>query len=55
MVRNWEASGEIGVVKKPDVPTIAEAVEKFFTDLKAQQLSAETIRKYHNLLRTRPL
>jgi hypothetical protein len=46
LVRNWEASGEIGVVKKPDIPTIAEGVEKFFTDLKAQQLSAETIRKY---------
>jgi hypothetical protein len=28
-VRDWEAAGEIGVVKKPEVPTIAEAVEKF--------------------------
>jgi hypothetical protein len=24
LARNWEASGEIGVVKKPDIPTIAE-------------------------------
>ena len=30
LVRDWEASGEIGVVKKPDIPSIAEAVEKFF-------------------------
>jgi integrase len=27
LVRDWEAAGEIGVVKKPEVPTIAEAVE----------------------------
>jgi hypothetical protein len=53
-VRNWEASGEIGVVKKADIPTIAEAVERSFTDLKAQQLS-ETIWKYHSLLKTQLL
>ncbi len=28
LVRAWEASGEIGVVK-PEVPTIKEAVKKF--------------------------
>jgi integrase len=53
LVRDWVASGEIGVIKKADVPSIAEAVEKFFTDLKAQQLSGETIRKYENLLNKR--
>ncbi len=55
LVRDWEASGEIGVVKKPDIPTIAEAVDCFFTDLEAQKLSGETIRKYDNLLRKRML
>ncbi len=55
LVRDWEASGEIGVVKKPDIPTIAEAVDRFFADLTAQQLSQETIRKYDNLLRKRML
>ena len=55
LVRSWEASGEIGVVKEPHIPTIAEAVEKFFTDLKAQELSRETIRKYENLLNKRLL
>jgi site-specific recombinase XerD len=54
-VRDWEAAGEIGVVKKPDIPTIAEAVERFFDDLGAQKLSPETIRKYDNLLRKRML
>ena len=54
-MRDWEASGEIGVVKKPDIPTIAEAVDRFFTDLEAQKLSGETIRKYDNLLRKRML
>jgi integrase/recombinase XerD len=55
LVRDWEASGEIGMVKKADIPSIAEAVEKFFSDLKAQQLSGETIRKYENLLHKRLL
>jgi integrase len=53
LVRDWEATGEIGVVKKPDIPTIAEAVEKFLADLRAQHLSGETIRKYNNLLNRR--
>jgi hypothetical protein len=52
-VRDWEAAGEIGVVKHVEVPTIAEAVEKFFVDPKAQHLSHETIRKYENLLNRR--
>lgn len=53
LVRDWEATGEIGVVKKPDIPTIAEAVDLFLQDARAQQLSPETIRKYQNLLSKR--
>jgi integrase len=53
LVRDWEAAGEIGVVKKPDIPTIAEAIDKFFADLRAQRLSGETIRKYDNLVNKR--
>jgi len=53
LVRDWEESGEIGVVRKPEVPTIAEAVQKFIADAKAQHLSAETIRKYETLLNKR--
>jgi integrase/recombinase XerD len=53
LVRDWEAAGEIGVVKRPELPTIAEAVERFFVDIKAQNLSGETIRKYENLLNQR--
>jgi integrase/recombinase XerD len=55
LVRDWEAAGEIGVVKHVEVPTIAEAVEKFFVDANAQHLSGETIRKYENLLNKRLL
>ena len=55
LVRDWEASGEIGVIKKPDIPSIEEAVDRFFDDLAAQKLSPETIRKYDNLLRKRML
>jgi integrase/recombinase XerD len=55
LVRDWEAAGEIGVVKRVEVPTIASAVEKFFVDAKAQHLSHETMRKYENLLNKRLL
>ena len=53
LVRDWEATGEIGTVKKPDIPTISEALERFLADAKAQRLSGETIRKYENLLNKR--
>jgi integrase/recombinase XerD len=55
LVRDWEATGEIGVVKKPDIPTISEALERFLADAKAQRLSGETLRKYENLLNKRLL
>ena len=53
LVRDWEATGEIGMVKKPDIPTISEALERFLADAKAQRLSGETLRKYENLLNKR--
>jgi site-specific recombinase XerD len=49
LVRGWEASGEIGVVKV-EIPTVREAVAKFMEYQKSRNLSAETIRKYENLL-----
>jgi integrase/recombinase XerD len=52
LVREWEASGEIGVVK-PEVPTLAEAVAKFLADAKARHLSWDTVRKYELLLERR--
>jgi integrase/recombinase XerD len=52
LVNAWTTSGQIGVVR-PDVPTIATAIEKFTADAKAQHLSPETIRKYDNLLNRR--
>ena len=54
LVRGWEASGEIGVVR-PDIPSAAEAVEKFIAYQRARHLSGETIRKYENLLEGRLL
>ena len=53
LVRDWEATGEIGVVRKLDIPTISEALERFLADAKAQRLSGETLRKYENLLNKR--
>lgn len=52
LIRGWDASGEIGVVKA-EVPTIKEAVEKFISDGKARHLGDESIRKYENLLERR--
>ena len=49
LVRAWEASGEIGVVK-PESPTVPEAVRKFLDDAIARHLSRETMRKYTNFL-----
>ncbi len=52
LINAWTASGQIGVVR-PDLPTIATAVDKFISDANAQHLSPETIRKYDNLFRRR--
>ena len=54
LVRGWEASGTIGVVK-PDLPTVAEAVTRFFADATARQLSKSTISKQKNVLEKRLL
>ena len=55
LIRDWEAAGEVGVVKKPDIPNIADAIARFLADARAQKLSGETIRKYENLLSRRLL
>jgi integrase/recombinase XerD len=52
LIATWTESGQFGVVRA-EVPTIVEAVEKFMADAVAQNLSAETIRKYQNLLERR--
>ncbi len=55
LVRDWEASGEIGVVKV-EAPTIAEAVEKFLHDLEhGQYRKSATLQKYRHLLEKRLL
>jgi site-specific recombinase XerD len=40
---------------KPDVPSVKEAVEKFFADAQARKLSASTISKQKNVLEKRLL
>lgn len=53
LVRGWEASGQIGVVK-PEIPTAREAVEKFLDDLEhGQKRKGSTIQKHKNLLEKR--
>ncbi len=55
LVRGWEASGQIGVVK-PEVPTVATAVAKFLSDLEhGQKRKSSTLQKHRNLLEKRLL
>jgi hypothetical protein len=54
LVRGWEAAGAIGVVK-PEVPTMKEAVTKFFADAEARHLTKSTIQKQKNILENRLL
>ena len=49
-VRGWEASGEVGVIKAV-VPTISEAIDRFFEDAEARGLAEATIGKLNVLLR----
>lgn len=42
-------------MKEPDSRPFAEAVDRFFVDLGAQQLNGDTVRKYENLMRRRLL
>ena len=49
-VRGWEASVEVGVIKAV-VPTISEAIDRFFEDAEARGLAEATIGKLNVLLR----
>jgi integrase/recombinase XerD len=48
-IHGWESSGEIGVIRV-EIPTITQAVEKYFDDATARHLAATTIRKRRELL-----
>jgi len=55
LVRGWEASGQIAVIK-PEVPTVKEAVAKLLDGLEhGQQRSKATLSKHKNLLEKRLL
>jgi hypothetical protein len=49
LIRDWEAGGEIGVVK-PEIPDIEEAVRKFIEYARARNRGWETLREYESLL-----
>src|SRR5687768_640905 len=44
IAHGWEASGQIGVIKA-DIPTVAQAVDKYLEDAIARHLAKTTIRK----------
>lgn len=54
LIAAWTASGKIGVVRV-DIPSISDAVAKFFEDAQARQLQPATINKHKNLLEKRLL
>ena len=55
LIRGWEASGQIGVVK-PEIPTVKEAISKFLHDLEhGQHRKTATLSKHKNLLEKRLL
>jgi integrase len=54
LIASWTASGKVGVVRA-DIPSISDAVEKFFADAAARQLQPATIKKQKNLLEKRLL
>ncbi len=49
LIAGWNATGEIGVIR-PDVPSIAEAVQKFLADAESRHLKEASLKKYRNLL-----
>jgi site-specific recombinase XerD len=49
IVHQWQSSGRIGVLK-PELPTVAEAVEAFFQEATVRNLAATTIKKRRELL-----
>jgi integrase len=54
LIAAWTASGKVGVIRV-EIPTIVDAVDKFFEDAKARQLQPATIAKQTNLLKNRLL
>ncbi len=48
-IHEWEAAKEIGG-KKQEVPTIKEALQKYFDDVEARHLAPSTVRKRRELL-----
>jgi hypothetical protein len=44
LVRGWDASGQIGVVRV-EIPTIKEAAQKYIADGEARNLNSESLKK----------
>lgn len=49
LVRGWESAGKVGE-RRIEIPTIAEAVEKFLADAKGRNLRESSLKKYRRLL-----
>ena len=54
LIRSWEANGSVEP-DKPAIPTLKQALEKFFQDAAARGLASATIQKQRNVLELRLL
>ena len=54
LLASWTAAGRIGAIR-PEIPSIATAIEKYLADGAARQLHASTRQKQKNLLERRLL
>jgi len=52
LIAGWRASGQIGV-KRREIPTVKEAVEKHVEDAKARNLQPESIKKIRDVIERR--
>ncbi|MDE3157100.1 MAG: tyrosine-type recombinase/integrase [Acidobacteriota bacterium] len=50
IVRGWEASGEIGVIRA-QAPTLPEAIDRYLADCEARDLKEPSLKKYRLFLR----
>ena len=53
-MRGWEAAGAIGQQRR-EIPSVADAIDKFLVDAESRELKATSVRKYRHFLEKPPL
>lgn len=50
LVRGWEVGGGIGQHRR-EIPSVADAIDKFLVDAESRELKATSVRKYRHFLK----